>query len=145
MVGLKQSNGVIPHSQVQDAFGNYTYVTPMTRTVMDTALMLQAMAGPHASDPVVDRRPAAGLSRGGAPRGRSHGQAHPVLPAPPGRPVSKDVAAAFEASLGRLAALGAELEELPGDGFDMEPIWQAINHTTWRARFDNLRPSTTAT
>jgi aspartyl-tRNA(Asn)/glutamyl-tRNA(Gln) amidotransferase subunit A len=35
MVGLKQSNGVIPHSQVADAFGNYTYVTPMTRTVMD--------------------------------------------------------------------------------------------------------------
>ncbi len=51
MVGLKQSNGVIPHSQVADAFGNYTYVTPMTRTVMDTALMLQAMAGPHPSDP----------------------------------------------------------------------------------------------
>src|SRR3979490_1690987 len=51
VVGLKQSNGVIPHSQVADAFGNYTYVTPMTRTVMDTALMLQAMAGPHPSDP----------------------------------------------------------------------------------------------
>ena len=51
MVGLKQSNGVIPHSQVADLFGNYTYVTPMTRTVLDTALMLQAMAGPHPSDP----------------------------------------------------------------------------------------------
>ena len=51
VVGLKQSNGVIPHSQVADLFGNYTYVTPMTRTVMDTALMLQAMAGPHPSDP----------------------------------------------------------------------------------------------
>ena len=38
VVGLKQSNGVIPHSQVQDAFGNQTYVTPMTRTVADTAL-----------------------------------------------------------------------------------------------------------
>ena len=36
VVGIKQSNGVIPHSQVQDAFGNQTYVTPMTRTVMDT-------------------------------------------------------------------------------------------------------------
>ena len=45
VVGLKQSNGVIPHSQVQDAFGNQTYVTPMTRTVADTALMMQAMAG----------------------------------------------------------------------------------------------------
>jgi len=45
VVGLKQSNGVIPHSQVQDAFGNQTYVTPTTRTVGDTALMMQAMAG----------------------------------------------------------------------------------------------------
>src|SRR5471032_406675 len=51
VVGIKQSNGVIPHSQVQDAFGNQTYVTPMTRTVADTALMMQAMAGEDASDP----------------------------------------------------------------------------------------------
>src|SRR5882724_8335873 len=51
VVGLKQSNGVIPHSQVQDAFGNQTYVTPMTRTVADTALMMQVMAGEDASDP----------------------------------------------------------------------------------------------
>src|SRR6266699_3571595 len=51
VVGLKQSNGVIPHSQVQDAFGNQTYVTPMTRTVADTGLMMQAMAGEDASDP----------------------------------------------------------------------------------------------
>ncbi len=51
VVGLKQSNGVIPHSQVQDAFGNQTYVTPMTRTVADTALMMQAMSGEDPSDP----------------------------------------------------------------------------------------------
>jgi len=44
VTGLKQSNGVIPHSQAPDAFGNYTYVTPMTRAVMDTAIMLQSMA-----------------------------------------------------------------------------------------------------
>ena len=51
VVGLKQSNGVIPHSQALDAFGNQTYVTPMTRTVADTALMMQAMAGEDACDP----------------------------------------------------------------------------------------------
>src|SRR6202158_1911656 len=48
VVGLKQSNGVIPHSQVQDAFGNQTYVTPMTRDVADTAVMMQAMSGEEA-------------------------------------------------------------------------------------------------
>ena len=82
MVGLKQSNGVIPHSQVADAFGNYTYVTPMTRTVMDTALMLQAMAGPAPFRSVVDRRRAAGLPRRGARRGRPFRQAHPLQPHP---------------------------------------------------------------
>src|SRR3954470_24113942 len=51
VVGLKQSNGVIPHSQVQDAIGNQTYVTPMTRTVADTALMMQAISGQDDSDP----------------------------------------------------------------------------------------------
>jgi len=149
VVGLKQSNGVIPHSQVQDAYGNLTYVTPMTRTVADTALMLQAMAGGHESDPwsiglsVPDYVAAA--SAGNDLRGRR------ILYclAPPGRPVAADVAAAFGQALQCLATLGAELQEMPGDGFDIEPIWRVINHSTWRARFsamaadhpDKLSPS----
>jgi aspartyl-tRNA(Asn)/glutamyl-tRNA(Gln) amidotransferase subunit A len=48
------------------------------------------------------------------------------------------VALAFKAGLARLSALGAELEEFSGDGFDVEPIWRAINHTVWRARFESL-------
>src|ERR1700674_1299320 len=48
VVGFKQSLGVVPVDSAQDAFGNISYVTPMTRTVMDTALMLDVMAGPHA-------------------------------------------------------------------------------------------------
>src|SRR5687768_14944768 len=51
VVGLKQSIGVVPHSQALDTFGNLTYVTPISRTVADTALMLQAMAGEDPSDP----------------------------------------------------------------------------------------------
>jgi aspartyl-tRNA(Asn)/glutamyl-tRNA(Gln) amidotransferase subunit A len=27
---------------------------------------------------------------------------------------------------------------MPGDGFDVEPIWRAINHTVWRTRFERL-------
>src|SRR5258706_8412959 len=45
VVGLKQSIGLVPHSQAEDGFGNLTYVTPISRTGADTALMLQAMAG----------------------------------------------------------------------------------------------------
>jgi len=138
VVGLKQSNGVIPHSQVQDAFGNQTYVTPTTRTVADTALMMQAMAGEDASDPWSIGIPAQDFVAGALPRGDLRQKKILFCLAPSGRKVSADVAAAFRASLTTLEALGAELEEMPGEGFDVEPIWRAINHTAWRTRFARL-------
>src|SRR5947209_4855867 len=51
IVGFKQTLGLVPHDLTPDGFGNQSHITPMTRTVMDTALMLQAMAGPDSSDP----------------------------------------------------------------------------------------------
>jgi aspartyl-tRNA(Asn)/glutamyl-tRNA(Gln) amidotransferase subunit A len=138
MVGLKQSNGVIPHSQVADAFGNYTYVTPMTRTVMDTALMLQAMAGPHPSDPwSIGTVPQDYLA---AARTEGDLQGKRVLYSLTlgNTAVSKDVRMAFERALGKLCELGAELIELTDALPDMESVWKVINHTTWRARFDDM-------
>ncbi len=138
MVGLKQSNGVIPHSQVADAFGNYTYVTPMTRTVMDTALMLQAMAGPHPSDPwsigLVPQDYVAAARAEGDLKGRKI-----LYSATLGNTVvARDVRASFEAALRQLRQLGAELIELDQALPDMEPVWKVINHTTWRARFADM-------
>ncbi len=138
VVGLKQSNGVIPHSQAPDAFGNQTYVTPTTRTVADTALMMQVMAGEDASDPWSIGIPARDFVGDALPVGDLSGKRILFCLAPPGRKASADVAAAFSASLKTLEALGAELEEMPGDGFDVEPIWRAINHTAWRTRFEKL-------
>ena len=138
VVGLKQSNGVIPHSQVQDAFGNQTYVTPMTRTVADTALMMQAMSGEDASDPWSIGFPPGNFVEGAAPTGELRGRRIAFCLAPLGRPVAADVAAAFKVALARLEALGAELEEMPADGFEIEPIWRAINHTAWRTRFEKV-------
>ena len=40
VVGFKQSLGLIPHDMAPESFGNMSYITPMTRTVLDTALML---------------------------------------------------------------------------------------------------------
>ena len=138
VVGLKQSNGVIPHSQVADAFGNYTYVTPMTRTVMDTALMLQAMAGPHDSDPwSIGMVPQAYVAAA-LPKGDLKGKRILYSVTLGNTAVSKDVRAAFERALGKLRELGAELIELTDDLPDMEPVWRVINHTTWRARFDDM-------
>lgn len=138
VVGLKQSNGVIPHSQALDVFGNQTYVTPTTRTVADTALMMQAMAGEDACDPWSIGVPVPDFVGTAALRGDLRGQRILYCLTPPGRPVSAEVAASFKASLDLLAGLGAELEEFSGDGFDIEPIWRAINHTVWRTRFAKL-------
>lgn len=138
VVGLKQSNGVIAHSQALDAFGNQTYVTPTTRTVADTALMMQAMAGEHACDPWSIGVPAPDFIGTATPRGDLRGQKILFCASPPGRPVSSDVAAAFRASLDHLAHLGADLEEFSGEGYDVEPIWRVINHTVWRSRFSKL-------
>lgn len=138
VVGLKQSNGVIPHSQVADAFGNYTYVTPMTRTVMDTALMLQAMAGPHPSDPwSIGVQPQDYIAAARAD-GDLKGKRILFAATLGNKFVAKDVRASFDTALGRLRELGAELVELDQAMPDMEPIWKVINHTTWRARFDEL-------
>ncbi len=138
MVGLKQSNGVIPHSQVADAFGNYTYVTPMTRTVEDTGLMLWAMAGPHPSDPwSIDVQPKDYITAA-TPRGDLKEKRILYSATLGARFVAKDVRASFERALGRLRDLGAELVELTEALPDMEPIWKVINHTTWRARFSDM-------
>jgi len=138
MVGLKQSNGVIPHSQVADLFGNYTYVTPMTRTVMDTALMLQAMAGPHPSDPwSIGTVPQDYIAAAG-PEGDLAGKRILYSATLGNRFVAAEVRTAFEQALLRFREAGAELAELPADLPDMEPIWKVINHTTWRARFDDM-------
>src|SRR5271167_5286577 len=51
VVGFKQTLGLIPHDLTPDGFGNQSYIMPITRTVMDSALMLQAMAGPDPCDP----------------------------------------------------------------------------------------------
>lgn len=51
IVGLKPTLGRIPHNQVPDAFNNFIHLGLMARTVEDCELMLEAVAGPHPSDP----------------------------------------------------------------------------------------------
>jgi aspartyl-tRNA(Asn)/glutamyl-tRNA(Gln) amidotransferase subunit A len=138
VVGLKQSNGVIPHSQVADGFGNYTYVTPLTRTVLDTALMLQAMAGPHPSDPWSIGIAPQDYITAAQPHGDLSGKRILYSATLGNEVVSRDVRAGFERALVRFRHLGADLVELTDPLPDQEPIWKVINHTTWRARFLDL-------
>lgn len=135
VVGLKPSIGVVPHSQVEDAFGNLTYVTPMTRTVADTALMLQAMAGAHPCDPwsigTASDDYLGALAQPATLRGLRVG----YLIAPPEQPVARSVEQAFRHFLSMLEGSGASVHPMSPEGLETESVWRTINHTTWRARF----------
>ncbi|MDX1374620.1 MAG: amidase [Burkholderiales bacterium] len=138
LVGLKQTLGTVPHSQVQDAFGNYTYVTPLSRTVMDSALQLAAMAGAHPSDPWSIGLASQDFVSAARAEGDLKGRRILWSLTLGNAVVARDVRAAFEAALRRFAELGAELVELAEPVPKMEPIWRVINHASWRARFGEL-------
>src|SRR5690606_24472709 len=107
VVGLKQSNGVIPHSQAQDLFGNQTYVTPTTRTVADTGLMLDVMSGDYALDPWSIGLKQVDYAQAARHQGDLKGKRIRYCYAPEGRGVSADVRETFDAALQTLAGLGA--------------------------------------
>jgi aspartyl-tRNA(Asn)/glutamyl-tRNA(Gln) amidotransferase subunit A len=138
VVGLKQSVGIVPHSQTEDVIGNLTYVTPISRTVADTALMLQAMVGEDACDPWSAGARAEDYL--GAVRAAKDLRGKRILFAavPDGRPIASDVASSFASALQLLQDLGGELAEMPASDFDVEPLWRTINHTVWKARFGQM-------
>ncbi len=136
VVGIKQTIGVIPHSQAPDLFGGYTYVTPTTRTVADTALMMQAMAGPYANDPW-SFGPAEDFSNA-APRESLKGVRIAVMPFLGNSVVAREVLSALDRCAGLLAEAGAIVETPKIDFEPIEPLWRIINHSTWRARFGDL-------
>jgi len=139
VVGLKQSIGLVPHSQAEDVIGNLTYVTPISRTVADTALMLQAMAGEHPCDPWSTGVRAQDYLRAVQSATDLRGKRILFAGMPPGRPMAADVAASFASALQVLTELGAELTEMaPPAEFDVEPLWRTINHTVWKARFGKM-------
>lgn len=138
LVGIKQSSGIVPHSQVVDKFGNQTYVTPMTRTVADTALMLDAIAGEDECDPT-----SIGLRREdyyGAATRVSDLKGVKILYclAPAGLPISDDVQTSFHKALNSLRELGAQIEPFNPAGLNVLTTWQVINHTVWLTRFKAL-------
>ena len=139
VVGFKQGLGVVPQEYAQDCFGNISYVTPMTRTVLDTALMLDAMSGPDFRDPLSAGRPQPGFGAaldalspgtkalrgvrvGWRPR---LGNAH----------VAADVLTACERAVAALADLGAETRGHEAPFENPESLWFVSNGAYRMAQF----------
>jgi aspartyl-tRNA(Asn)/glutamyl-tRNA(Gln) amidotransferase subunit A len=118
IVGLKPTYGRVSRAGVVTLSWTLDHTGPMTRTVEDAALMLQALAGYDAADPASSHEPvpdyAATLGRGvrglrvGVPRDYFF------------QDIKPEVAAAFETALGTMRRLGAEVRDVR-----IPSIWDA--------------------
>ncbi len=135
VVGFKQTLGLVPHDLTPDGFGNQSHITPMTRTIMDTALMLQAMAGPHPCDPHALGLPVPDFVGAARAEGDLKGVRIAWRPLLGNTMLAREVRKACERGLAALAALGAVVEPVNDDFASTEPIWLILTQSFWNARF----------
>lgn len=135
VVGFKQGLGVVPQEYAQDGFGNISYVTPMARTVADTALMLQVMAGPELRDPLTTARPQPDFMEAVQMAGDLRGLRVAWRPRLGNSAVAASVLRACAEALATLAGLGATVDEVGGDFTNPEAIWFVNNGAYRMAQF----------
>jgi aspartyl-tRNA(Asn)/glutamyl-tRNA(Gln) amidotransferase subunit A len=136
VVGFKQGIGLVPQEWAQDGFGNISTVTPMSRTVLDTALMLDAMAGPHPADPQTVGRPRPGFAQAvrEAPD-RLDGTRIAWRPRLGNERVAADVLRLCGGALRALAGTGAAVEETDAPFENPESVWFVVNGSYRMAQF----------
>jgi aspartyl-tRNA(Asn)/glutamyl-tRNA(Gln) amidotransferase subunit A len=126
---------VVPQEYAQDGFGNISYITPMTRTVADTALMLSVMAGVDPRDPLTTGRRAWDFIDAALPFGDLAGTRVAWRPRLGNAAVAASVLSACEAAVGVLAELGAAVSELTSPFENPESVWFVNNGAYRRAQF----------
>jgi aspartyl-tRNA(Asn)/glutamyl-tRNA(Gln) amidotransferase subunit A len=140
VVGFKQSLGLIPHDMAPESFGNMSYITPMTRTVLETAQMLEVMAGHDANDVhsfgmsaegCVDAVKSAHDLKGVRIAWRPF-MGNTVID-PTVLDMTAKAARVFE-------GFGADMSEMADDMQPTEPMWLVISTALWRARFADRLP-----
>lgn len=135
LVGVKQTLGVVPHDQTPDVFGLLAYLGPITRTVADAAVMLDVMAGPHASDPHSLGRDLQGIAQAGAKPMDLKGKRIGWRTRMGNERVDPETETAFKTSLSVLESLGAELVERDDPFENTLPVWGPLTFSIWATRF----------
>lgn len=137
VVGFKPSAGMVPHDWAEDVFANTQYVTPMGRSVLDTAELMNVIAGPHASDPQTLGREVPDFAKavrdGGDLRGIRLGW-RPLLG---NHVLANAVLSACEAALLHARTLGAEILESRELFENQEPLISRINASARRAQYSH--------
>jgi aspartyl-tRNA(Asn)/glutamyl-tRNA(Gln) amidotransferase subunit A len=116
VVGLKPTYGLVPKSGVIALSWSLDHVGPLARSPVDTALLLDAMAGFERSDPASVRRGKAG-SYVPAPNESTIDSLRIGAIANTGA-VTSGVAAGFDAATAALADMGAEPDEVTIEGWE---------------------------
>ena len=112
LFGFKASSGRVP-AWPASAFGSMAHTGPITRTVEDGALMLNALARPDSRDWLA--LPPDGVDYAAAMEGGVEGLKIAFSPTLGYLTVDEDVAALVRQAAERFAAMGAEVEEIdPG-------------------------------
>jgi aspartyl-tRNA(Asn)/glutamyl-tRNA(Gln) amidotransferase subunit A len=125
IVGLKPTYGRVSKYGVIPLSGSLDHAGPMTRTVEDAALVLQAIAGPDPSDPTSEDVPVPNYLA--ALSGGVGGLRVGVLDKDVLSGLDEDVEASFRTALKTLAGLGASLVEVHIPALQRaEAIWMAI-------------------
>jgi len=125
----------VPHDLTPDGFGNQSHITPMTRTVMDTAVMLQAMTGPHPCDPHSLGLPVPDFVAAARPQGDLEGVRIGWRPLLGNAKLGREVQVKCEAAVAALAELGAIVEPFEDAFASTEPVWLILTQSFWNARF----------
>jgi len=127
LVGLKATPGRIPYNGPDDAFEGVVVTGPMTRTVADCALMLDAVAGPDPYDGVAWPEPGGGHLAGLSDLSMKGVRIAYCLDLKSG-PVEQQVRQAVEAAAKRFESeLGARVTEVQID----LPDWLEYFHHWW--------------
>jgi aspartyl-tRNA(Asn)/glutamyl-tRNA(Gln) amidotransferase subunit A len=135
VVGFKQGLGIVPQEYAQDGFGNISYTTPMTRTVLDTALMLEVMAGADSRDPLTVAREKPDFITASRPEASLSGLRVGWRPRLGNKAVAREVLTACEAALAVLSDIGAEITEIPSPFENPEWVWFVVNGSYRMAQF----------
>jgi aspartyl-tRNA(Asn)/glutamyl-tRNA(Gln) amidotransferase subunit A len=140
VVGFKQSSGVVPHDMSPEVFANFSSINPMARTVMDCALMLEAMAGMHPCDPYSYGMPASGFVAAAKPEGSLKGLRVGWRPLLGNSVVDSEVLDLCEKAALSLGDLGASVEPMEDNLEPIEPMWFAYASALWNGRFRDQLP-----
>ena len=137
IVGLKPTLGVVPHSQVPDAFNKFIHLGVMSRTVRDAALMLDVLAGPHPSDPhsLAVPAPRALTALNGMGPEWIAGVKMAWLPLVGNSLLDDEVRTQCEAALEAFRGLGCRVDLIDAEVENAEPCWRVLQQSNWAARF----------